>query len=107
MFFKRGLFLVAFVFLLVFVLDLLLAESLDTDLIEIGNQGYKVEYWVPYTGGGTSKCYPLTFSRLKNGQKVILKRSLFVDVCIVMTRNREAIDKKIYEYWIDRHPVVD
>jgi hypothetical protein len=107
MFFKRGLFLVTLVFLLIFVLDLLFAESLDTDLFERRNQGFKVEYWVPGTGGGTSKCYPLTFASLKHVRKVVLKRSLFVDVCIVIPRNREAIDKNIHEYWFNRHHVVD
>ena len=104
-------FLVTTLALMLFVLaaDLLLVESLDTDIIiwQGDSPSFKVRYFVPYTGGGTSECYPLSLLKFKAGQKVIIKRSLFLDVCIVIPRSREAIDKKIYEYWFDRHKIVD
>ena len=107
--FKRDTVILISIFFTIFLFDLFMTESLDTSIVEGRNSGFKVEYTVPNTGGGTSKCLPLTFSKLKRGQNVILKRSLFVDVCIVIprTRTQGVIDENFHEYWFNRHPVVD
>ena len=80
-----------------------MAESLDTSIFIERNQGLKVGYSVPYTGGGTSECYPFAFSTFKHGQPVVIKRSIFIDVCIVLPLTRKPIDKNPGEYLINRH----
>jgi hypothetical protein len=94
--------------LLFIVVDLLLSESLDTNIIVWQNDSpsFKVRYFVPYTGGGTSMCYPLSLSNFNNGKKVIIKRSMFFDVCIVLARNRDAVENE-YGSWLYRHALED
>jgi hypothetical protein len=89
----------------IILLDLLVSESMETLVIMRPNQGRKIEYFVPYTGGGTSKCYPITFSKLTQGQNVVLKRSIFIDICVVIPISRKPIDKAFDRFWLGRHPV--
>lgn len=87
----------------IFVVDLILVESLDTEIMVWRDEGFKVEYIVPNTAGGTSKCYSPTLSKFTHGQKVAIKRSAFFDVCLVLHRSRDASDKNPNANLFNRH----